>query len=61
MALADLLSPAGLAQKLQLEKLQQLLGANLNPFKRQGGYVVLDIGSSSIKLAEAIHGPSGPR
>jgi type IV pilus assembly protein PilM len=47
---------------LQLDKLQNLLGANLgNPFKKTGGYLVLDIGSSSIKLAEVLHGPSGPR
>ena len=46
MALADLLRPAEFARKLQLDKLQQLLGANLgNPFKRPGGYLVLDIGS----------------
>jgi type IV pilus assembly protein PilM len=62
VALADLLSPSGLAQTFQLEKLQSLLGANLtNPFKRSGGYLVLDIGSSSIKLAEVVHGTSGPR
>jgi type IV pilus assembly protein PilM len=42
--------------------LQGLLGSNLsNPFKRTGGYLVVDIGSSSIKLAEVFHGPSGPR
>jgi len=32
-----------------------------NPFRRQSGYLILDIGSSSVKLAEAQHGPSGPR
>jgi type IV pilus assembly protein PilM len=62
VALAELLNPAGLARKLQLERFQGLLGANLsNPFKRTGGYLVVDIGSSSIKLAEVFHGPSGPR
>ena len=62
MALADLLNPAGIARKLQLDRLQGLLGSNLsNPFKRTGGYLVVDIGSSSIKLAEVFHGPSGPR
>jgi type IV pilus assembly protein PilM len=62
VALPDLLNPAGLARKLQLGKLQNLLGANLsNPFKRTGGYLVVDIGSSSIKLAEVFHGGSGPR
>jgi type IV pilus assembly protein PilM len=62
VALADLLNPSGLAQKLQLSRLQQLLGANLtNPFKKQDGLLVLDIGSSSIKLAEVVHGASGPR
>jgi type IV pilus assembly protein PilM len=62
VALADLLNPAGLARKLQLDRFQQLLGANLsNPFRRQEGLLVLDIGSSSVKLAEVTHGPSGPR
>ena len=62
MALADLLSPAGIARKLQLRSAPGLLGANLsNPFKRTGGYLVVDIGSSSIKLAEVVHGPRGPR
>jgi type IV pilus assembly protein PilM len=32
-----------------------------NPFRRQNGFVVLDIGSSSVKLAEVQQGPSGPR
>lgn len=32
-----------------------------NPFRRSGGYVVLDIGSSCIKLAEVQHGSGGPR
>lgn len=32
-----------------------------NPFRRQGGYLVLDIGSSSVKLAEVHHGGSGPQ
>jgi len=32
-----------------------------NPFKRRGGYLVLDIGSSSVKLAEVVHESSGPR
>jgi type IV pilus assembly protein PilM len=32
-----------------------------NPFKRNAGYLVLDIGSSSVKLAEVHQGPGGPR
>jgi type IV pilus assembly protein PilM len=32
-----------------------------NPFRRSGGYLVLDIGSSSLKLAEVYHGSSGPQ
>ena len=62
MALAELLSRSGIARKLQLDRFQQMLGGNLsNPFKRTGGYLVVDIGSSSIKLAEVFHGTSGPR
>ncbi len=42
--------------------LGRILGAKLpNPFRRQDGFLVLDIGSSSVKLAEVHHGPSGPR
>jgi type IV pilus assembly protein PilM len=42
--------------------LGRILGAKLpNPFRRQEGFLVLDIGSSSVKLAEVHHGPSGPR
>jgi type IV pilus assembly protein PilM len=32
-----------------------------NPFKREGGYLVLDIGSSSVKLAEVDHSGGMPR
>jgi type IV pilus assembly protein PilM len=40
----------------------RMLGATLpNPFRRDRGYLVLDIGSSSVKLAEALPGPRGPR
>jgi type IV pilus assembly protein PilM len=40
----------------------RILGAKLpNPFRRADGFLVLDIGSSSVKLAEVRHGPSGPR
>jgi type IV pilus assembly protein PilM len=40
----------------------RVLGAKFrNPFRRQNGFLVLDIGSSSVKLAEVHHGPSGPR
>jgi len=39
----------------------RLLAANINPFGRQSGFLVLDIGSSSVKLAEVQHGTAGPR
>jgi type IV pilus assembly protein PilM len=40
----------------------RVLGQRIrNPFRRQGGFLVLDIGSSSVKLAEVEHGTSGPR
>jgi type IV pilus assembly protein PilM len=32
-----------------------------NPFSRHAGYLVLDIGSSSVKLAEVVHESGGPR
>jgi type IV pilus assembly protein PilM len=32
-----------------------------NPFSRHSGYLVLDIGSSSVKLAEVVHESSVPR
>jgi len=32
-----------------------------NPFSRRSGYLVLDIGSSSVKLAEVVHDSSVPR
>ena len=32
-----------------------------NPFKRNTGYLVIDIGSSSVKLAEVHQGSAGPR
>jgi type IV pilus assembly protein PilM len=32
-----------------------------NPFRRQDAFLVLDIGSSSVKLAEVQHGASAPR
>ena len=41
---------------------KRILGAKLkNPFRRQSGFLVLDIGSSSVKLAEVQQGASGPR
>src|SRR3989449_3216500 len=41
---------------------ERTLGAKLkNPFRRQSGFLVLDIGSSSVKLAEVQQGASGPR
>ena len=54
MALTDVLSGHPLVK--------QILGAKLkNPFRRQSGFLVLDIGSSSVKLAEVHQGASGPR
>jgi type IV pilus assembly protein PilM len=42
--------------------LGRVLGGKLsNPFRRQSGYLVVDIGSSSVKVAEVLHGSSGPR
>jgi type IV pilus assembly protein PilM len=43
-------------------QLKRVLAAKLpNPFKKQTGFLVLDIGSSSVKLAEVHHGAGGPR
>ena len=54
MALLEALSPSSLAGRI--------LGAQLrNPFRRQSGFLVVDIGSSSVKLAGVEHGASGPR
>jgi type IV pilus assembly protein PilM len=40
----------------------RVLSARLpNPFRRARGYLVLDIGSSSVKFAEVRHGSDGPR
>jgi len=38
-----------------------LAAALRHPFRPKNGYLVLDIGSSSVKLAEVRHGPGGPR
>ena len=54
MAPADGLTPRSLVQRILAAKLP-------NPFRREAGFLVLDIGSSSVKLAEVHHGPSGPR
>jgi type IV pilus assembly protein PilM len=54
LALPDGLSSHPLVKRVLSAKLR-------NPFRRQSGYLILDIGSSSVKLAEAQHGPSGPR
>lgn len=32
-----------------------------NPFRRQNGFLALDIGSSSVKLVEVYHGSGGPQ
>lgn len=54
MALSEALSPSSLAGRI--------LGAKFrNPFRRQNGFLVVDIGSSSVKLAAVDHGPNGPR
>jgi len=40
----------------------KLLAATIrNPFRRQSDFLVLDIGSSSVKLVEVHHAPGGPR
>ena len=54
MALLEALNPSSLVGRV--------LGAQFrNPFRRQSGFLVIDIGSSSIKLAGVEPGPSGPR
>ena len=53
MALTEGMSGASLVGRL--------LAANINPFRQQNAFLVLDIGSSSVKLAEVHHGSSGPR
>ena len=54
MALLEALNPSSLAGRI--------LGAQLrNPFRRQSGFLVVDIGSSSVKLAGVEHSTSGPR
>jgi len=54
LASSDRLSPRGILNRVLAAKLP-------NPFRRQAGFLVLDIGSSSVKLAEVQHGPGGPR
>jgi len=54
LALTESLSSHPLVKRLLAAKIS-------NPFRKQGGYLVLDIGSSSIKMSEVQHGPSGPR
>ena len=54
MALTERLSGQPLVKRLLATKLK-------NPFRRQLGFLVLDIGSSSVKLAEVQQGASGPR
>jgi len=54
LALTERLSGQPLVKRLLSTKLK-------NPFRRQHGFLVLDIGSSSVKLAEVQQGPSGPR
>lgn len=47
------LNPSGLLARARNIKFR-------NPFGRSSGYLVLDIGSSSVKIAEVEHGASGP-
>jgi type IV pilus assembly protein PilM len=54
LALTDGLSRHPLVRRVLAAKLK-------NPFRRQSGFLVLDIGSSSVKLAEVQQGASGPR
>lgn len=54
MALAGALSGQSLVSRILSAKIR-------NPFRRQDGFLVIDIGSSSVKLAEVHHGSSGPR
>jgi type IV pilus assembly protein PilM len=53
VALLGGLNPSGLLGRARNVKFR-------NPFGRSSGFLVLDIGSSSVKLAEVEHGPSGP-
>jgi type IV pilus assembly protein PilM len=51
-----------LSQSLVGRSLANLRSSLLrNPFKRNTGYLVVDIGSSSVKLAEVHQGSGGPR
>jgi type IV pilus assembly protein PilM len=54
LALTEALGGGSLLNRLRATKAR-------NPFRRQSSFVVLDIGSSSVKLAEVQQGPSGPR
>jgi len=54
VALPGLLSSGSLVDRLLAAKIS-------NPFRRQTDFLVLDIGSSSVKLAEVHHGAGAPR
>ena len=54
MALSEAVSGRSLAGRLLTKTFR-------NPFRRQSDFLVVDIGSSSIKLAEVNHAASGPR
>jgi type IV pilus assembly protein PilM len=54
LALSEALSGRSLASRLLTRSLR-------NPFRRQSDFLVLDIGSSSIKVAEVAHGGAAPR
>ena len=53
MALTEGLSSHPFVKRVLTAKLR-------NPFRKESGFLVLDIGSSSIKLADVHHGPGGP-
>ncbi|HJQ83588.1 MAG TPA: type IV pilus assembly protein PilM [Candidatus Binatia bacterium] len=54
MAITESLTSHPLAKRLLNTKIR-------NPFRRQTGFLVLDIGSSSVKLAEVQQSSAGPR
>jgi type IV pilus assembly protein PilM len=54
LALTETLTAHPLVKRVLSTKLR-------NPFRRLNGYLVVDIGSSSIKLAEVQHGAGTPR
>ncbi len=53
MALSEGLSGSSLFKRL--------MAADISPFRQQNNFLVLDIGSSSVKVAEVVHTSAGPR